>query len=384
VKVSVIIVSYEVKYFLELCLRSVEKAMQGLEAEILVVDNHSGDGSLAYLEPRFPRVRFLANRENTGFGRACNQALEQASGEYILFLNPDTVLPEDFTSHCLAFLAAMPRIGGLGVRMIDGGGRFLKESCRGFPTPWVAFCRLSGLAALFPRSRVFSGYYLGHLSPDTAHPAPVLSGACFWVRRAILGEVGAFDERFFLYAEDIDLSFRIERAGYTNYYSPGATIVHFKGESTRKDTRYVRQFYGAMRQFRRKHLNGGWPAVLDWGIQAAIQVRSGMAVVAGVRSAARDVRDSGPLRTFLLGDPEETVRVGVLLEATGKRTIVGKEEDAEEIVLCEGEGFSFRECIRQLEALGRAGKQRIKFHGKGCGSAAGSPDRKDRGEVLVL
>jgi hypothetical protein len=212
----------------------------------------------------------------------------------------------------------------------------------------------------------------------------VLSGACFWVRRAILEAVGAFDERFFLYAEDIDLSYRIERAGYTNYYSPGTTIVHFKGESTRKDTRYVRQFYGAMRQFRRKHFNRGWPAILDWGIQAAIRVRSGMAVVAGVRGEARNTQGSGPLRTFLLGDEGEKDRVGVLLEATGKRMLVGKEEDAEEIVLCEGEGFSFRQCIRKLEALGREGKRRIKFHGKGCGSAAGSPDRKDRGEVLVF
>jgi len=277
--VSVIIVNYRIKYFLELCLHSVEKAVKGMEAEIIVVDNHSNDDSLDYLLPRFPGVRFLANHENVGFGRANNLALKEARGKYILFLNPDTVLPGDFAALCLAFIEATPRIGGLGVRMIDGSGRFLPESRRGFPSPWVAFCKLSGLAAIFPHSRRFAGYYLGHLPADFAHPAPVLSGACLWIASAILQEVGGFDEQFFLYAEDIDLSYRIERAGYTNYYYPGTTIVHFKGESTTRDTGYVRQFYRAMSQFRRKHFGSGMPVFFNWGIEAAIRVRAGVAAV---------------------------------------------------------------------------------------------------------
>src|SRR5882757_2228169 len=210
---SVIIVSYQVKFFLEQCLFSVEKALQGIDGgtEIIVVDNNSQDDTLAYLVPRFPEVKFIANPDNRGFSRANNQALEQAGGKYILFLNPDTILPEDACRICLSFIAATPGIGAAGVRMIDGSGRFLKESRRGFPSPWIAFCKLSGLTALFPRSRRLAGYYLGHLPEDQTHPAPILSGACLWVGREVLDKTGAFDPSFFMYAEDIDLSYRIEQ-----------------------------------------------------------------------------------------------------------------------------------------------------------------------------
>jgi len=377
---SVIIVNYRVRHFLELCLHSVEKAVKEVEAEIIVVDNHSEDGSLEYLRPRFPGVRFLASTENIGFARANNQALEQARGETILFLNPDTILPEDIVPHCLAFIATTPGIGGLGVRMIDGGGHFLKESRRGFPTPWVGFCRLSGLSALFPHSRRFAGYYLGHLSADTAHPAPVLSGACCWVRRTVLEKTGFFDPQFFLYAEDIDLSYRIEQAGFTNYYTPEVTIVHFKGESTRKDIRYVRQFYRAMRQFRRKHFSKGLPAFADLGIQAAIRLRAGLAALTGLLRPRRDHRKAGPV--YVAGDLAEADRVKRKLN--GRRMIVDRPAAADEVMLCEGEGFSFRDCIGWLEREGRAGSWRVLFHAGGSDSAVGSPDRKDRGETLEL
>ncbi len=191
---SVIIINYRVPYFLELCLQSVGKALQGLDAEVIVVDNHSADGSVDLLRPLFPEVKWIVNSENNGFARANNQALEQAIGEYILFLNPDTIVPEDFARKCLAFIQSVAHPGGLGVRMIDGSGRFLKESRRGFPSPWVAFCKLSGLTTLFPRSRRFSEYYLGYLPPDCNHPAPVLSGACLWVSRAAIRAAGPFDE----------------------------------------------------------------------------------------------------------------------------------------------------------------------------------------------
>jgi len=379
-KLSVIIVNYQVRYFLELCLHSVEKAVKGLEAEIIVVDNHSGDDSLGYLRPRFPGVRFLANAENIGFGRANNLALEQARGEYILFLNPDTILPEDGVDQCLAFIATTPGIGGLGLRMIDGGGHFLQESRRGFPTPWVGFCRLSGLSTLFPRSRYFSGYYLGHLPADRAHPAPVLSGACLWVSRAVLEKTGYFDPQFFLYAEDIDLSYRIEQAGFTNFYMPAVTIVHFKGESTRKDIRYVRQFYRAMRQFRRKHFNKGLPALFDWGIQAAIRLRSVPAAVSGLLRR-REERPAGG-RVFVDGDATEVSRVKGLIG--DRRMIVDTVAEADELLLCEGATYSFRECIGRLEEEGRTGKRRVLFCAAGSGAIVGSPDRKDRGEAFEL
>jgi GT2 family glycosyltransferase len=382
--VSVIIVNYRVKYFLELCLHSVEKAIKDMKAEIIVVDNHSNDDSLDYLRPRFPRVRFLANHENAGFGRANNLALKEARGKYILFLNPDTVLPEDFAVLCLAFIEATPRIGALGVKMIDGSGRFLPESRRGFPSPWVAFCKLSGLAAIFPHSRWFARYYLGHLSADFAHPAPVLSGACVWIASAVLQEVGGFDEQFFLYAEDIDLSYRIERAGYTNCYYPGTTIVHFKGESTTRDTGYVRQFYRAMSQFRRKHFGSGMPVFFNWGIEGAIRLRAGMAAVGRLARQRTGMKTGQVRRIWVDGDIAEAGRVKGRLAGSEETTVVRNEADADEVILCEGERWSFRQCIARLEVLARAGGKRVFLHAAGSDSAVGSPVRGERGETIVF
>jgi N-acetylglucosaminyl-diphospho-decaprenol L-rhamnosyltransferase len=382
---SVIIVNYRVRYFLELCLHSVKKAISGLAAEVIIIDNDPADGTIAALQPLFPDFLFLPNTENLGFAKANNQALSHARGEYILFLNPDTLLPEDFVRICHDFITNKPDAGGLGVRMVDGSGRFLKESRRGFPGPWVAFCKLSGLSALFPHSRFFARYYLGHLRSDTAHPAPVLSGACLWVSRAILRETGGFDERFFMYAEDIDLSFRIEKAGYVNYYLPDTTIIHFKGESTQKDIRYVRQFYKAMSQFRRKHFNRGLPKLLNAGMETAIWLRAGVGGLARIPPKATRVPPQTKPRTWLTGDPASVNRAKLLLTSTGQREIAPTRETATEIIFCEGPDFSFRECIAALEAaaLYRSGQQ-AKFHAAGSNSATGSPDRDGRGETLVF
>jgi N-acetylglucosaminyl-diphospho-decaprenol L-rhamnosyltransferase len=420
---SVIIVNYRVRHFLELCLHSVQKALTGIGvSEIIVVDNNSGDGSVEALQPLFPGVRFVGNRENVGFAKANNQALALASGEYILFLNPDTILAEDFARVCLDFLQGKPGpgkqalahaeeavqhepghrqkgnagpgrcgMGALGVRMVDGSGQFLPESRRGFPSPWVAFTRLSGLSALFPRSRTFAGYYLGHLPADRAHHAPVLSGACLLVRRGILDEVGGFDERFFMYAEDIDLSYRIEKAGYINYYFPGTTIVHFKGESTQKDIRYIRQFYKAMRQFRRKHFNRGLPALWNLVMEAGIWVRAGIcglgATAAPTPGAQMGPHDGRPdtvapvSRIWVTGDPGEVDRVKNAL----KDPIAVDPETATLVLFCEGPAFSFGECITALVTGGfdQEGRRAL-FHAAGTHSAVGSSDRDGQGETRVF
>jgi len=398
---SVIIVNYRVRFFLELCLHSVEKALSGVDAELIVIDNHSADGSVEFLRPLFPGVRFLVNTENTGFAHACNQALEHAKGEYILFLNPDTILPEDIVPHCLSFLRSTPRIGGLGLRMIDGSGRFLKESRRGFPSPWVAFCKLLGLTALFPRSRIFSTYYLGFLPESGTHPAPVLSGACLWVSRAILDEVGSFDASFFMYAEDIDLSYRLERAGYVNYYFADSTIIHFKGESTRKDIGYTRQFYKAMSQFRQKHFTRGLPLIGRVGLEAAIRLRAGLdaitrlfspaAAPASLGPAPAAVAPSGspttttPRRTWCTGDPAATAAIKKQIQRSAERTEAPDPRQAEEIIYCIGDGFSFKESIKALEsaALYRRGQQ-AKFFAAGCHSAVGSASKDNQGEIWRL
>jgi GT2 family glycosyltransferase len=219
---------------LEQCLHTVLKAVDQIESEIWVVDNQSTDGSMAYLKPLFPTVYFIENQKNTGFGAANNQALARCSGKYILFLNPDTLIPEDCLRNCLSFMKSHANAGALGIRMLDGSGIFLPESKRAFPSPIRAFYKLIGFSALFPKSARFNRYSLGHLNSKENHEVDVLAGAYMMVSKSILDETGGFDERFFMYGEDIDLSYRIQKAGYTNYYFAGSSIIHFKGESTRK------------------------------------------------------------------------------------------------------------------------------------------------------
>ncbi|HVU57715.1 MAG TPA: glycosyltransferase family 2 protein [Puia sp.] len=338
---SVIIVSYQVKYFLEQCLFSVEKALQGTpDTEIIVVDNHSQDGSVEYLLPKFPTVKFLVQTENLGFGAANNLALTRATGKYILFLNPDTILPEDFFQICLSFMDKTPGIGAMGVRMVDGGGRFLKESRRGFPTPWTSFCKLSGLTAAFPRSRWLAGYYLGHLPENQNHKAPILSGACMWVPRHVLEQTDAFDERFFMYAEDIDLSHRIEQKGFTNYYIADTTILHFKGESTHKDAKYIKLFYGAMVQFRRKHFRGFFSRIFNSLLEMAIRIRMAFASTPGPAPSA-----------------------------------------GYDVILTESDSLSFKEIIKLLQ---EPHGTRTLIHARASTSAVGSPSAEGRGITIVI
>ncbi|MDW8393869.1 MAG: glycosyltransferase [Chitinophagales bacterium] len=277
-RLSVIIVNYNVRVFLEQSLRSVQKALHQLPAEIIVVDNHSVDGSVLMLRERFPQVRLLVNEHNVGFARANNQALQIARGEYVLLLNPDTVLEEDTLEKCISFMDEHPEAGAVGVKMLDGKGNFLPESKRGFPTPFVAFCKLTGLSRLFPSSRLFNRYYLGHLSADQIHEVDVLSGAFLFIRRAALDKAGPLDEAFFMYGEDIDLSYRLQQAGYKNYYLPTARIIHYKGESTRRGSlNYVRMFYQAMIVFANKHF-GHSSAAYVFLLRMAIYLRAALSI----------------------------------------------------------------------------------------------------------
>jgi len=276
-RVSVIIVNYNVRYFLEQCLYSVRAASRDMDTEVIVVDNASTDGSRAWLEPLFPEVWFVWNATNVGFAKANNQGLVMARGEHILFLNPDTILPEDCFLRCLAFFDAHAEAGALGVRMIDGTGRYLPESKRAFPSPLTSLFKLSGLSTVFPRSRVFARYHLGHLDPGKDHVVDVLAGAFMFVRRSVLDRTGGFDEQFFMYGEDIDLSYRIQQAGHQNHYLASPTIIHFKGESTKKGSlNYVRMFYNAMGIFVRKHYGGVRAGTFRFFLTLAIWVRAAL------------------------------------------------------------------------------------------------------------
>lgn len=272
---SVIIVNYNVKYFLEQALLSVRKASTNLSVEVFVVDNNSVDDSVPMVKEKFPEVKLIANKDNPGFSKANNQAMRQAQGKYFLLLNPDTVVEEDTFDKCFAFMEKHPEAGALGVKMIDGSGNFLPESKRGFPAPMVAFYKMFGFSKIFPNSKKFNRYHLGYLDQDENHEIEVLAGAFMFLRAAVLEEVGLLDETFFMYGEDIDLSYRIVKAGHKNYYLADTTIIHYKGESTKKGSlNYVRTFYNAMIIFARKHFTGDKARSFIFLLQVAIYVRA--------------------------------------------------------------------------------------------------------------
>ncbi|MGN6493648.1 MAG: glycosyltransferase family 2 protein [Agriterribacter sp.] len=363
---SVIIVNHNVKYFLEYCLRSVLKAGAGMDMEVIVADNHSNDNSRNYLPPLFPGVQFIWLDKNEGFSRANNIALKQARGEFILFLNPDTIVPEDCFDKCIAFLASHSSAGAMGVRMINGRGVFLKESKRGFPSLLVSFFKFSGMARLFPTSKLFAYYYLGHLPENEENKVEVLSGAFMLVKAKVLAVTGGFDEAFFMYGEDIDLSYRIQNSGFSNYYYPGTTIIHFKGESTAKaSSRYVRTFYNAMQIFVRKHYRPFQSFIYRCLVNMAML--TSIAVNAFKNAFSKNAHTENRLlpettTTFLVaGIEDECKSVEQILlkeESRGKKIKVEKvttahvpaTETARELVLCEGKQ-SFKEIIHTLSLL---------------------------------
>ena len=280
IKLSVIIVNYNVKFFLEQALLSVRKASRNLAVEVFVVDNHSVDGSVQMVKEKFAEVILIENKDNTGFAKANNQAIRLAKGEYILLLNPDTVVEEDTFEKCVAFMDAHADAGALGVKMLDGSGNFLPESKRGFPTPMVAFFKAFGFTKFFPKSKTFARYYLGNLSSDENNEVEVLAGAFMLLRKKVLDEIGLLDETFFMYGEDIDLSYRVIQAGHKNYYLADTRIIHYKGESTKKGSlNYVRMFYMAMIIFARKHFSQGSASGLILMLNVAIYFRAALALI---------------------------------------------------------------------------------------------------------
>jgi len=275
-KVSVIIVNYNVKYFLEVCLHSTLRALEGIEGEIFVVDNNSQDGSAELVKQRFPSVHFIANKDNRGFAKANNQAFALAKGEYILFLNPDTVLPEDFFRKTLFYMDAHPEAGGIGPRLIDGKGRFAPDAKKAFPSLSVALFKGTGINQLFPRSPYFNKYYAVHVPEMSTAAVDALSGCCMMMRKtAVDAAGGAFDEDYFMYFEDGDLCYRIRQAGFQNIYFPETTVIHYKGESTRKTTlSYVKIFNEAFAIFARKHYSKRYAQLFLIFIQLGVVLRA--------------------------------------------------------------------------------------------------------------
>ena len=277
-KLSVVIVNYNVKYFLEQCLSSVERAISGIEAEVFVVDNASSDGSVEYLRQRFANVKFIASDKNLGFACANNLAIKESKGEYVLLLNPDTIVAENTFADFIKFMDGHADAGACGAYMLRINGSFALESRRGLPTPFVAFCKMSGLSSLFPKSHLFGKYYMRYLNERESNQIEIMSGAYMFLRKKVIEEVGLLDEDFFMYGEDIDLSYRILKAGYKNYFLP-SPILHYKGESTHKSTyRYVHTFYQAMQLFFNKHYSH-YSFLVSVPINVAIWARAILAYV---------------------------------------------------------------------------------------------------------
>ena len=314
-KLTVVIVNYKVKHFLEQCLHSVEKAARKVSTEVIVVDNASGDGSAEYIKERFPKITLIASDENLGFARANNLAIRQSHGEYVLLLNPDTIVAEETFDDFVRFMDSHPEAGGCGAYMLRTNGSFAPESRRGLPTPFVAFCKMSGLSGMFPKSRTFGRYYMHYLDCNKESRIEVMSGAFMFLRRAALDKAGLLDEDFFMYGEDIDLSYRILKSGYSNHFLP-SRILHYKGESTQKSTyRYVHTFYQAMQLFFNKHYSH-YSLLLSLPIRLAIWCRAILAYVGNqFRHRHEKSQNLIPVNCLVIGSEESNAQM---------RTILGK------------------------------------------------------------
>ena len=279
VKLSVIIVNYNVKYFLGQCLSSLYQSDIREQIQVIVVDNASNDGSVQFVKKYYKEVILIENKDNLGFSKANNQGLAIASGEYVLLLNPDTLVRNKTLTRCIDYLDENLQTGAVGIKMVDGSGNFLPESKRGLPTPFVSFCKVSGLSRLFPSSSLFNRYHLGHLDENGIHDVDVLSGAFMMIKKEVLDQIGTLDEDFFMYGEDIDLSYRITKAGFKIAYLGDAVIVHFKGESTKKSTlKYHKLFYSAMSIFADKHFASGKSKLYQHLLKTGILLRGGIDV----------------------------------------------------------------------------------------------------------
>jgi GT2 family glycosyltransferase len=393
--ISVIIVNYNVKYFLEQCLYSVRAALKNCTGEIIVVDNASTDNSVAYLQSKFPSVKFTANSKNTGFGGGCNKGFKASSGEFVLFLNPDSIIPEDCFEKCLPFINNRPEAGAIGVKMLDGSGNFLSESKRGFPSLPASLFKLTGLAQLFPHSKLFARYYLGHLDENKDHEIDVLAGAFILMKKNVFEKLNGFDEAFFMYGEDIDLSYRVQKAGFKNYYFADTEILHFKGESTKKgNLNYVKMFYNAMSTFVNKHYKGSIAGLYKFFIHAGIWLVAFFSVIKKFIAGLFHVSNkNSPPVTAIVGTEEEYQKLTLLLKriqpgdqirkriSINELAAMTKPYPFNELIICAGT-ITYKETIQLIKQL--PGDLSIKIHAAGSNSIIGSSSKDKPGNAIGL
>lgn len=368
-QLSIIIVNYNVVHFLDLCLDSVFAAIVNFDAEIIVVDNASTDGSCEMVKNKYPKVALVANKNNVGFAKANNQGVAIAQGTYICILNPDTVLGETIFDEVYAFAKAQStQIGAIGVRLVDGTGKFLPECKRNLPTPRVAFQKFVGSG---------DDYYARSITQDKIGKIEVLVGAFMFMKKAVYAEAGGFDERYFMYGEDIDLSYTISTLGYDNYYLGTVTAIHFKGESTVKDAVYRKRFYNAMHIFYNKHLKRNFleGAFVNAGLWCARKCSSTL--------SKKEKQSPNHPRDHILIGKNEALTASIENVVNTKVVFHPEMEDASQNTqyLFDMKELSYKQCIKYM-LDNREANLTFKFIPKNSTFAIGSNSSKGRGEFI--
>ncbi|HEY1194559.1 glycosyltransferase family 2 protein [Flavobacterium sp.] len=385
-QLSVIILNYNVRYFLEQCVLSVQEAIATIDAEIIVIDNNSSDESVSMMKQKFPDVKLIENKENFGFPKGNNIGVHQAKGKYICILNPDTVVAEDTFTKILAFAERQNNLGIIGCKLIDGTGEFLPESKRGIPTPWVAFTKIFGLYKIFPQTKLFNEYYAQHLNENETGKVAILVGAFMFLEKELYEDLKGFDEDCFMYADDIDLSYRALQKQKSNFYFHETTVLHYKGESTVKDEKYMKRFQEAMNFFYQKHFKkslfftffiqmGTWFFSFVKMFQGKVKIKPSPESYV-FYSLNEDLSEKLALtlknKVSFLEIPEEKM-VNSCLIFKGKKM---------EIIL-DNQYVSFKKCIKIIETL-KDKSITFKILPKKANFIIGSNSRNDRGQIVKI
>ncbi|MGQ7944857.1 glycosyltransferase family 2 protein [Flavobacterium sp. WC2509] len=385
-QLSVIILNYNVRYFLELCVLSVENALKNIDSEIIVVDNNSQDGSCEMIKTRFPNVKLIQNNQNSGFPKGNNIGVAEAKGEYLCILNPDTVVAEDTFEKVLAFAKNKNDLGIVGVKLVDGTGNFLPESKRGIPTPWVAFTKIMSLYKIFPKSNLFNNYYAQHLSENQTGKVEILVGAFMFLKKELYQEVGGFDEDCFMYSDDIDLSYMVLQKGKSNYYFHETTVIHYKGESTNKDAVYMKRFQEAMEFFYKKHFQVSF--------LFSVFMKIGIVFFSMLKRVQGRAKTKIPPENYLLVSASKTLSEIISLVVQKKVDFLDWEAEKEVNLLSnsirnglhiilDNEFVSFKECIAIHERCKNKGVF-FRIIPKNANFSIGSDSPNDRGEIVKL
>jgi len=385
-QLSVIILNYNVRYFLEQCVLSVQSAISRLDAEIIVVDNNSSDESCLMMKTKFPDLKLIQNTTNFGFPKGNNIGVEQASGKYICILNPDTVVAEDTFIKILAFAERQINLGIIGCQLIDGTGEFLPESKRSVPTPWVAFTKISGLYKVFPKWKLFNQYYAQHLDKDQTGKVDILVGAFMFLERDLYIELEGFDEKCFMYADDIDLSYRALQKQKSNFYFHETTVLHYKGESTVKDEKYMKRFQEAMNFFYQKHFKKSW--FFEFFIQIGIWFFSFIKMFQG-KTTPKPLPESLVFYSSNKNLSEKLPSIlknKVLFMDLKKEKMVNSSKifkgKSVEIIL-DNQYVSFKKCIKIVKSL-KDKNVTFKIFPKNTNFIIGSNSRNDRGQIIKI